>query len=462
MHFMFRLVPGQLTYFEKVYSLCPGELLTWSDGSLRVDLVHNLQSLVSGARLERNDFDASLGLFEHFKKILSVYVDCAQDTGTQLATLLSGGVDSSLIQLALDELATSDPSRSPGPLRSFSYSILTPEFEAETAYADHARRSLRTDHTVVEISPDAFLDLLVRTIETVYHPSLCVETDPCTLALAEYLSANEPDVHFCFAGHGADALFGLDLARKLLLLTISQRVPGSEWLLSRLSGLIQSYLPKKAHGLQQVANMSLSLQSPDSFQNPLNAVAVHTDVEMARRCFGDAVLSEALEYRRDFATQYLDSADYMEQTHTIDLLTWDYEAAVFGYQLFLAHRKEKLYPFLDEDVIRLAYTFNPAVRYIKGIRTKPLLKQILIKKSLPAIAKSPKRGGTFRRDLFAWMKQGILRERVQSIERPGFLSRKDFQQLKNNPSPFLWELLIFDIFRERIIDKGIDRRFGHP
>jgi hypothetical protein len=181
-------------------------------------------------------------------------------------------------------------------------------------------------------------------------------------------------------------------------------------------------------------------------------VGVFTDVTLARHCFGDAVLLGALEYRRDFAARYLDSSNCMEQVHTLDLLTWDYEAAVFGYQLFLAHTKQKLYPFLDEDFLRMAYAFDPHVRYMKWLTVKPLLKQILVQKSFPLIARNPKRGGTFEEDLFTWMKEGLLSERVHSIQRPGFLSQKDFQYLLENPSPFLWELLLFDIFRERIIN----------
>jgi asparagine synthetase B (glutamine-hydrolysing) len=450
MHFMFRLVPGYLTYFDGVYGLYPGQSLIWNDGNLRVNLVSDLRSKANGAYLRKADSKASLMLFDSLKQVLRTYVDSAQGTGRQYATLLSGGVDSSLIQLALNELALSEQSPSVGRPSSFSYSVLTAGFEAETAYADQARRSLGTDHTVVKISPDEYLDLLVKTVDTVHHPSLCVETDPCMLALAEYLSANEPDVRFCLVGHGADALFGLRLARKLLILQLIQKTPGAGLLLPGLSRLIQSFLPKKAHGLREVADMLSALQNPDDFKNPANIVAVHTDVEMTRRCFGDAVLSRVLRYRRDFAAQYLDSTHHMEQTHTIDLLTWDYESAVFGSQLFLAYQKEKWYPFLDEDFIRLAYTFDPAVRYMKGANTKALLKQILVQRSLPAIARNPKRGGTFEEDLFVWMKQGPLRDRVQSIRRPGFLSKRDFQQLKDHPSPFLWELLVFDIFRERI------------
>ena len=451
MHFLFRLAPGNLTYFEGIRSLFPGELLCWKDGDLKISLARDLQNSREHVLLRQNDSESSMMIFDHLKRIVGGYVNGFSAEASQFATLLSGGVDSSLIQLALNERRLFQV-----PLKSYSYAMVTPGFDAEIAYADQARRSLLTAHEVVDVAPEAYLDLLTRTIVTVCHPSLAVETDPCILGLAEYLDERAPDVRFCFVGHGADALFGLGIARKLALLDAARKVPGSRWSLSLLSNLIQPRFPDKAHGLREVSSMLSALESPNSFGNPANRVAVYTSIEMARRCFGDTQLLQALEYRRDLAARYLPHAGVMEQAHTIDLLTWDYESAVFGYQLFLAHHKEKLYPFLDESMIRLAYTFAPAVRYIKGTEVKALLKQILVQKSLPAIAANSKRGGTFEKDLFDWMGHGVLRDRVYSIKRPGFVSSKDFQHLLEHPSSFLWLLLIFDIFQEQVIAKYAD------
>jgi hypothetical protein len=52
-----------------------------------------------------------------------------------------------------------------------------------------------------------------------------------------------------------------------------------------------------------------------------------------------------------------------------------------------------------------------------------------------------------------------LRELVLDIERPGFLSKSDFEKLLkvptwsplDGPNWFLWDLLTFDIFKRRVI-----------
>ena len=64
-----------------------------------------------------------------------------------------------------------------------------------------------------------------------------------------------------------------------------------------------------------------------------------------------------------------------------------------------------------------------------------------------------------RISLHKWMRSGPLEEMVHAIERPGFLSKSDFEKLLkvptwsplDEPNWFLWNLLIFDLFQKRIL-----------
>jgi asparagine synthetase B (glutamine-hydrolysing) len=448
LHFLFRLIPGPQTYFKQINRLCPGQSLAWKAGDFTTHPpkgFQNAANLQPPGGVSRN---AAGQILDQVRQVSQSYVDAPISNPAHFATLLSGGIDSSVIQLALNQAYSSSQ-----PLRSFSYAMLTPDYQAEMEYANQAHRSLRTDHSVVEVRPEQYLDLLTKTIETAAYPSLCVETDPCVLALAQYARTNASEIRFFFAGHGADALFGSGVARKLLLLDVSRRIPGARWLLKSVARGIEPRFSKKAHGMQEIADILPELRDPDSIKIPVNTMAVFTDIDMALRCFGEAAIKEALRYRRDYVSQYLSSTHLMEQVHTVGLVTWDYEAAVFENQLFMAYRQERRYPFLDERILRLAYAIDPKDRYIKLTQVKYLLKEILIRNSLSDITRNPKRGGNFLSDLHGWMKHGPLCDRVQSIQRPGFISQKDFNQLKERPGPFLWELLIFDIFREKILDR---------
>ena len=46
LHFIYRSVPGHLTYLHDVHRLGPGELLTWQDGSAEIRLRRDLRALV--------------------------------------------------------------------------------------------------------------------------------------------------------------------------------------------------------------------------------------------------------------------------------------------------------------------------------------------------------------------------------------------------------------------------------
>jgi hypothetical protein len=176
-----------------------------------------------------------------------------------------------------------------------------------------------------------------------------------------------------------------------------------------------------------------------------------SDQSIIRRCFGDDVLKKAFRYRRDLAATYLGSDHYLEKIHIIDLITDTCEVSAQRQQLFLANRREQLHPFLDDDIIRAGFAFHPDVRYIRGLRPKHILKDLLAQKTGSPAARTPKGASIFETDLYAWMISGPLRPLVEEIDLPGFISRGEFNRLVDQPNYFLWELLLFDLFRRRCL-----------
>ena len=51
------------------------------------------------------------------------------------------------------------------------------------------------------------------------------------------------------------------------------------------------------------------------------------------------------------------------------------------------------------------------------------------------------------------IRQQSLRDLVLDIDRPGFLSKADFEALLDRPDWFLWNLLTFDIFQKRVLNQ---------
>lgn len=453
-HFLFRYAIGRHTYFDGIQRLLSGELFQWRGGGVDIRLLRDLRPESDGLSFTHVDARAISALYEEMSRVMGAYLNDIQKTGYTFGSLISGGVDSTIMQMLIND-HVSLPDRP----KSFSYVMETPEFEFEVEYAKEAVELLETDHTFVTTTPEAYPELLVETTEALSFP-ITAESYPCKLSIAKYAMANCGDVRFFFLGNGADSLHGTSLARKIAFLEAMRRIPASSLILELTAALINPVAAKKAHGLRHVANMLPELDNPRSYRIPANITAVYSDIEIARRCFGDRALGEAFEYRQYLEDLYLGSNHPIEKVHMIELLADAYECGVVTNHLYLAHGCQQIYFFLDEDVIRIALAFDPDVRFLNGREVKPLLKGILEQTPFSAIARKPKGTSVFNEDVHKWMRNGPLREMVLSIERPSFLSKSDFEKLLqvpvwsplDSPNWFLWNLLIFDIFQKRIVE----------
>jgi asparagine synthetase B (glutamine-hydrolysing) len=443
MHFLFRSTPGAFTYFRNVQRLLPGQFFKWTDGRVNIRLLQDLHFVDDTLSFTRDEAPSLDVLYESLRDVVGDYVTQIETSGQSLANLLSGGVDSSLVQFLINEQSSRSPSR------SFSFAARAPSFEFEIENARQASQLFHTVHTFVDFHPKDYAHLLTRTIDILAQPPILM-TEPSMLAVAEFAQETGVPARFFFSGQGADTLFGLEGAKKLKGLNYLRRIPAAVSILRGLGTLLK---PLTAHSriLLKGSEILACADKPHAFESPPNTIAVYVDLDTVRRCFGDQAVRAALEYRRDLEIQYLNSDHYLEKVYVIDLLTDTYELGVQRQQLFLAHNREQLHPFFDEDVLRVGFAFHPDERYIKGFRNKYLLKAILEQKTGSAAARKPKGSSVFEDDWYAWMRSGPLRPLVQDIQLPGFLSRADYEQLVRRPNYFLWGLLVFDVFQKRVL-----------
>ena len=442
MYFLFRSIVGDLTYYRQIRRILPGEILHWSEKKLSLKFAQDFQFTNSPDTAFQDEKKALEMLSENLRNVVSDYLTQVEQKGEHLENLLSGGVDSSLLQNFINERVTHHP------LRSYSYAVQAPSFSFEIGYAQQASQLFQTDHTFVDIQPVDYPGLLIRTIEALAQPPI-LATEPSMLSIAEYASQNRLPTRYFVSGQGADAAFGLNLARKLKGLDLASKLPGSVRILKAAGSMLKQY-KRFSQMFLKGKDILTSMDDPDSFVSPTNTIAVYADVSLLRRSFGDSALVNALRYRREFAARYLDTEHYLESVHVIDLLTDSYEVAVQRQQLFLAHAKEKIHPFLDEDILRASFAIPSENRYIRGLQPKFLLRDLLQRETGAAVAHKPKGFSIWEEDLMSWMKKGPLRPFVDEIELPGFLSRSDYNQMLKSPDYFLWELLIFDLFQRSL------------
>ena len=407
MHFLFRSTPGELTYYRQIRRLLPGGYFNWLEGELNLKIAQDFRFSDNSKPSSWNYGYSLNNLYETMMSVVGDYVGQVEGSGKRIATLLSGGVDSSLLQYLINQKTSHRPSR------SYSFAIHAPSFDFEIEYAKKSKHQFRTEHTFINIRPEDFPGLIIRTIDSLAQPPI-LETEPSMLAIAEFVHENNADERYFVSGQGADTLFGLPWSRKLKGLHIASRIPGAPGLLKTIGVGIKPF-KHVSQMLIKGGEMLANSDDPQSFLSPINLICVYTNMDKLQRCFGDEVLKKAFQYRRELAARYLETDNYLEEVHLIDLITDTYELGVQRQELFLAHKREKIHPFFDDDIIRTSFTIPPNSRYIKGLRPKYLLKDLLTKKTSAAAARQRKGSSIWEADMLKWMQSGPLCILVKDI-----------------------------------------------
>jgi asparagine synthetase B (glutamine-hydrolysing) len=446
-HFLFRSVYGSSTYFRGVERLIPGYYLKWQENKTEIKLQRSLDTVTEEAQYIREDARALNLISEALESVIGDYTAQIESTGNGLATLLSGGVDSSVVQFFMNV------NSSQHPMRSISFVIQVPTFEFEVEYARQASQLLHTEHSFVNYTPQDYPDLLTRVIDILAQPPN-LETEPSFLAVAKYIQAANWTERYFFTGQGGDTLFGGESAKKLKALQLIHKIPFAVPLL-RGVGAVLAPVTHRSRTLIRGAEIIASENDPDSYVSAANDVCVYVldeNWDTIRRCFGDEALRKALADRRNLIAKYSKSQHYLDKVYFIDLSTDLWELAVQRQRLFLAHHIEQASPFFDEDILKTALTIHPDMRYIKGFRYKHLLRRLLWQKTNAPVAHKRKGPSTVNDDLVAWMRTGPLRPLIDDIQRPGFINKADFERLLRKPDYFLWPFLTLDIFKKRVIE----------
>jgi asparagine synthetase B (glutamine-hydrolysing) len=443
LHFLFRSVPGRQTYLKDVYRLGSGEVLNWRKEILSIDLRRSLRAFSEGNGYEPVEPESVNRFYEQLREMIGVYLKGLSVDGHRSATLLSGGIDSSLLQMAVKAHFTLRPN----PL-SFSYTSDAPSFAPEIENAKAASRFLGSEHSFIHVSTTDYPDLLVAAIEALGQPPHHEQT-PYYIAVARYASANQEGVRYLLGGEGADALHGMEIGRDIY--RAEKYLHWPQPLLRLLGTVLDPVWQSKAYGARRAADVIPHLNDYDSIWHPMNVMSVYTDWEILPRCFDIQVIREALAYRRELEKQQFDSSSLIERVHALHLLTDTCDSIALWQQLGLAYGQEIVYPYLDDAVVTMSMAFDPQRRFFLSNRTKPVLKLILEQKGADAIVNKPKYGGGWGNDLPDWMRQGVLRDMVQAIQRPAFMERADFQRKIEHPDWFTWNLLTMDLFNKHVL-----------
>jgi hypothetical protein len=441
-HFMHREVISERSYVDGVARLLPYEILEWRPGNYSIHMASSFNDLMpddGGASLDESHVD---GLFSTLQAVISMHL---ADRSDHCATALSGGIDSSLIQAAVNSLPHSAPA-SP----SVSYAVQTPSFQYEIDYARDASRQLGTIPHIVEISPADFPDLLLETTWVLGQP-VGDDARPSHYALFKAIDASLPAI---------DTVFNGTFTTPETIHWI-QGDKYRHWpiaILEFLAFLLSPVSHPKSYGARMAAETLALWDDVNGQRHPINGHTVYTDWSLLARAFPEREIRDVFSRKRALLDRYIKTDSMMEAVHVFGLVATSSNQAHDVVQMAEWYSRDVVYPYADEDVLRSLFSVEPIDRYSYGYRNKPMLRKALESRVDVSSIHNPKGWSGLGADLFDWMRVGPLRELAHSVDRPGFLDRADFERNLNNPDWFTWSMVSLDLFKKHVLSPAAQRR----
>jgi asparagine synthetase B (glutamine-hydrolysing) len=367
-HFLFRTTPGCGTYLDTVIRLGNGELMRWPRTAARPE-----SRIVGRMRRPRAPVDP-MEAVDSLDQLLAAGVDSAQNA----CNLLSGGVDSSLLQSYMGPRAP-----------SVSAAIDSPEFSDEASYARSAAALLDADHRFVHVGEAEYPNLLAGAITRTGLPPHHLQT---VLVDAAVSSAAGTFV----TGQFADALFGLDRSVRVWRI-MRYRLEQAAPILRPLASLPWDRGRRfEAAVRADLKRIGQDPTSPDGFAL---SFAIYSDVDAACRLFGPDAVRRRLEHRLEYVVARVDAFDlgapraiqHLELGHWIDFFCDD--TVAIWRQCAHSHGNALAAPFSERSIAELALGVVATTRFCRFGETKPLLKALL-RSRVPAYPVGQPKGGS--------------------------------------------------------------------
>lgn len=418
-HFLFRTVPGAGTYCRQVHRVAHGEVIEWQfpDGRIRR----------SAVTVQVRDDHA--GIAEGAARVDEALGEAVRATGAdRMVNLLSGGIDSTLVQ---SYLAPGRP--------TVSATIDSPEFAGESNYARSASDLLGTRHELVHFPESEYFERLVSCIRALGMPPHHLQTVLIDAALQSGPNA-------FVTAQLADALFGLDVALRASRAWNNRRLLAHEW----IGALLPGPLARRWH-VRQATLASLRTDGP------LHALAlnvgVFAELPVVVRMFGEEAVGACMLRRFDYVQERTGGAGsvtddvlgrQLERAHWTDFYCDD--TVSIWRQLAHARDVALAAPFTAQRVVEASTTVASPDRYVAHGRTKPILKHLL-RTRVPGYAVDQPKGGSGL-PLVRYQRNGPLANQLRAYARPGFIDADLWGQLETHAPWTAWNALTYVVWED--------------
>jgi asparagine synthase (glutamine-hydrolysing) len=380
----YRSVPAPETLFAGVRKLPAGHWLQLdSEGNMTTDRYWELPPPASVTP----DPDQAVALVD---SAFNMAVERALVADVPVGAYLSGGLDSSLVVAVAARLKGDEP------LETFSAGFDDPRFD-ELPYAAVVSEALGTNHHPVIVRAEDFAQEWGR---LTWHRDAPV-SEPADVAVARLADEASQYVKVLLSGEGSDELFaGYPKYRYARLVDLTSRLPAS--LRRTVLGTLAEHLPAGGRRLRTL----------------LRVAGLPTEAERTAAWFAPFPPSQREQLLSGAKPELPDvipvgpGDDIVRRMLRADCGTWLAENLLErGDRMTMTASVELRPPFLDNDLVELAFSLPSNVKVRRGI-TKWVVKEVA-RSYLPDEIVDRRKVG-FRVPLDVWMR-GALQEMTHDL-----------------------------------------------
>ncbi|MEX2174494.1 MAG: asparagine synthase (glutamine-hydrolyzing) [Pirellulaceae bacterium] len=353
----YQYIPHPNTIFRGYKKLPPGHWAVWQDDKLEVRPYWQ-PNFTFERRISARD------AIEQLRELMESAVKVRMRSDVPLGAFLSGGIDSSIVVALMQKLSAD-------PVKTFTIGFPVKEYD-ESAYAERVARHLKTDHTALQVTPDA-VDILPKLAWHYDEPFADSSAIP-TWYVSELTRRH---VTVSLSGDAGDELFaGYQRYRAVALAGMFDRLPP---LRSLVAARAWQWLPSSGRQKslwRKAKRFSEALALPPE-RRYLDWISIFHEprrAELYNDDFLAGLTSDPAAFVRA-AWKRCEGRDAVTAASLTDLVTYlpcDLMTKVDIASM--AHGLECRAPFLDYRVVEFAASLPVHLKYRRG-RGKWLLKE---------------------------------------------------------------------------------------